>query len=66
MERLNGHLMNRVIVAPLAGAWIEIISRRYQIVPGVVAPLAGAWIEILFVWLNVSLGTGRSSRRSVD
>ena len=36
-------------VAPLAGAWIEIvISTSFNIAPGV-APLAGAWIEILWV-----------------
>ena len=33
-------------VAPLAGAWIEIIHAIYTpLCPGV-APLAGAWIEI--------------------
>ena len=35
-----------MLVAPLAGAWIEIhISREYVAVL-IVAPLAGAWIEI--------------------
>ena len=35
------------VVAPLVGAWIEIIAKLYKYVPIVVAPLVGAWIEIL-------------------
>ena len=35
------------VVAPLAGAWIEINSRVLVDVSASVAPLAGAWIEIL-------------------
>ena len=35
-----------MLVAPLAGAWIEIITRILSINSGKVAPLAGAWIEI--------------------
>ena len=34
-------------VAPLAGAWIEIININIQYIVILVAPLAGAWIEIL-------------------
>ena len=38
---------NSYAVAPLAGAWIEIItSPPINILP-LVAPLAGAWIEIM-------------------
>ena len=38
--------MERLIVAPLAGAWIEIeLFDRLKPVQ-YVAPLAGAWIEI--------------------
>ena len=34
-------------VAPLAGAWIEIVSTTWvRSIAGNVAPLAGAWIEI--------------------
>ena len=33
-------------VAPLAGAWIEIISQLEMMQKIAVAPLAGAWIEI--------------------
>ena len=33
-------------VAPLAGAWIEIIIESFSAFIGSVAPLAGAWIEI--------------------
>ena len=34
------------IVAPLAGAWIEILTVMSLSLVLVVAPLAGAWIEI--------------------
>ena len=34
------------IVAPLAGAWIEIVFDKAKIPGCIVAPLAGAWIEI--------------------
>ena len=34
------------VVAPLVGAWIEIIAKLYKYVPIFVAPLVGAWIEI--------------------
>ena len=33
-------------VAPLAGAWVEIVSGLYGSNGGHVAPLAGAWVEI--------------------
>ena len=33
-------------VAPLAGAWIEILRKHKETPLVVVAPLAGAWIEI--------------------
>ena len=45
----------RETVAPLAGAWIEIVLTKIARSPLPVAPLAGAWIEILYV-------TGRCSR----
>ena len=34
-------------VAPLAGAWIEIMTVDGECIPKNVAPLAGAWIEII-------------------
>ena len=34
-------------VAPLAGAWIEMIQENEYDEDGEVAPLAGAWIEII-------------------
>ena len=34
------------MVAPLAGAWIEIPTGQKILFRGLVAPLAGAWIEI--------------------
>ena len=36
------------MVAPLAGAWIEITAVAAAVEAAVVAPLAGAWIEINF------------------
>ena len=33
-------------VAPLAGAWVEILGRVYDSTKALVAPLAGAWVEI--------------------
>ena len=38
--------LNPMMVAPLAGAWIEIISASSVAISLIVAPLAGAWIEI--------------------
>ena len=37
---------NKSIVAPLAGAWIEIVTSVTLYIFSTVAPLAGAWIEI--------------------
>ena len=37
------------VVAPLAGAWIEIIELGEPEKVATVAPLAGAWIEISIV-----------------
>ena len=36
-----------IIVAPLAGAWIETQMQNANNVVNAVAPLAGAWIETL-------------------
>ena len=37
---------DRMVVAPLAGAWIEIDDSKCLSADEMVAPLAGAWIEI--------------------
>ena len=34
------------VVAPLAGAWIEIFLTFFEKIYIIVAPLAGAWIEM--------------------
>ena len=39
-------------VAPLAGAWIEILYAFSIVLSRIVAPLAGAWIEMPPVLLN--------------
>ena len=41
-------------VAPLAGAWIEILRRRTSAGCLSVAPLAGAWIEMFALFRRVS------------
>ena len=40
--------MAKIAVAPLAGAWIEIIVLHVLSFYELVAPLAGAWIEIAY------------------
>ena len=53
-------------VAPLAGAWIEMLTGGGQRLLPDVAPLAGAWIEIkCALWLE-SLQDGRPPRGGVD
>ena len=37
----------RMLVAPFAGAWIEIYKAVFRDVCDAVAPFAGAWIEML-------------------
>ena len=41
-----GFVTSRKDVAPLAGAWIEIMSNVNISCVSAVAPLAGAWIEM--------------------
>ena len=45
-EHVN-EICDRKYVAPLVGAWIEIIGYAWRCRPAPVAPLVGAWIEIL-------------------
>ena len=40
-------------VAPLVGAWIEIIMELNVLLRRLVAPLVGAWIEILIPQINM-------------
>ena len=40
------------MVAPLVGAWIEILRVRAAYSDYPVAPLVGAWIEIVMVTLH--------------
>ena len=39
-------MRNKLLVAPLAGAWIEMRCNIARFCACIVAPLAGAWIEI--------------------
>ena len=43
----NDHIVERIPVAPFAGAWIEIFSSALFFLIFYVAPFAGAWIEML-------------------
>ena len=43
---LAANIILKSLVAPLAGAWIEIAQSRFGYTPTYVASLAGAWIEI--------------------
>ena len=56
------------IVAPLAGAWIEIETKRFLEKPKKpVAPLAGAWIEIYSLPAGIKRRqVGRTPRGCVD
>ena len=47
-------LLQDVIVAPFAGAWIEIINHFLACARLVVAPFAGAWIEISAMMPTIS------------
>ena len=54
------------MVAPFAGAWIEIGIMLAIISYLLVAPFAGAWIEILLCGALLLSYKGRSLRGSVD
>ena len=54
------------MVAPFAGAWIEIYSRELANDRQIVAPFAGAWIEIQNQPINTIQKYRRSLRGSVD
>ena len=53
-------------VAPLVGAWIEIVPGKCLPEKKEVAPLVGAWIEIQNLQKTGDLTQSRSSCRSVD
>ncbi len=54
------------LVAPLAGAWIEIQHGINYMLLVIVAPLAGAWIEILTDAVKNAMVECRSPCGSVD
>ena len=60
------HVFVAIIVAPLAGAWIEIDIKEWIARREGVAPLAGAWIEILCNMFPGRSNKSRSPRGSVD
>ena len=53
-------------VAPLAGAWIEMIPFLARGVHILVAPRAGAWIEIKSDCVNSVASSSRTPRGCVD
>ena len=54
------------MVAPFAGAWIEIVLCYVKEVRNGVAPFAGAWIEIQIRIKPMARPWSRSLRGSVD
>ena len=58
--------MAKIAVAPLVGAWIEILLHENGAKVVRVAPLVGAWIEIPYVSYLQSYVLRRSPRGSVD
>ena len=58
--------MAKIAVAPLVGAWIEILFSDVSRMIFDVAPLVGAWIEIVTVSPKTANANGRSPRGSVD
>ena len=58
--------MAKIAVAPLVGAWIEIIETYDEGSAKTVAPLVGAWIEIAVPADRYGGGMRRSPRGSVD
>ena len=52
-------------VAPLAGAWVEIIETLTPRELQEVAPLAGAWVEISVIAIRRAENDGRSPRGGV-
>ena len=46
LKSMNPLILNQASVAPLVGAWIEIIHPHTLLARLCVAPLVGAWIEI--------------------
>ena len=56
------HVKGQGLVAPLAGAWIEISPALYTSTAANVAPLAGAWIEIVTWSTPVLSGVSLPSR----
>ena len=55
-----------IVVAPLAGAWIEIMKNEIIGAENIVAPLAGAWIEMTIQMRPLGTEKRRSPRGSVD
>ena len=60
------HIRPTAKVAPLAGAWIEILYFLQRYCVFFVAPLAGAWIEIYCYPSSFHTLPRRSPRGSVD
>ena len=54
------------LVAPFAGAWIEICADFPITFSVFVAPFAGAWIEIILTGATANPPESRSLRGSVD
>ena len=54
------------MVAPIVGAWIEIVVGKLRKGFGIVAPIVGAWIEMDSITYGYDDVKCRSYRGSVD
>ena len=63
-EPVKNHMPG--VVAPYAGAWIEITGAATRLRTPAVAPYAGAWIEIAWEANQQHYNSGRTLRGCVD
>ena len=65
-SRKNKNISQKKIVAPRAGAWIEIKINLMFWSKGLVAPRAGAWIEIVEMLASYACCSSRTPCGCVD
>ncbi len=62
----SGILSTRLLVTPLAGVWIEILTAQAPTSSLTVTPLAGVWIEIVGGWGLLPILQSHPPRGGVD
>ena len=63
---ISAQKISNSLVAPYAGAWIEMVRPQLTWLPILVAPYAGAWIEIVIPHCRNTVHGRRTLRRCVD